>query len=196
MDFKLPIEYTSKKMILEQHIINDLELVKLSESETELVDDKSIYGILMKPSHILCEKSLLNIVKEYSYDKNFLKDTQKVVIKYNTRDLELPPIDVNEIYREWVTLKQMKNFKDHYQYFNWDVIEFLNNSDQSLQFMTVYTLTSPILSLLYPIFAIIIPFLIIKLKGLPLSFSQYYLIICQIRPCFKIILASVNRWST
>ena len=42
-----------------------------------------------------------------------------------------------------------------------------------LQFMSVYNLFSPILSLIAPIIILIIPFIILKMKGLPITISEY-----------------------
>jgi len=178
--FKLPIEYIDKKMTLEQHIIDDLELVKLNipdAPQDTLVDDKSIFGILFTPSHILGEKALVKMTKYYSYDKKYLKDTQKIIEKYTTNELNLKNVNFNQVYQEWEDIKKFPNFKDYYHYFNWNILEQLNNNDYSLQCLTLYTLTSPVLSLLSPLFALIVPFFIIKIKGLPLTFSEYYGII-------------------
>ena len=49
----------------------------------------------------------------------------------------------------------------------------LNKSEQFLQFMSIYNLASPIISLLLPIIILIIPFFIIKFKGLNLTISEY-----------------------
>jgi hypothetical protein len=51
--------------------------------------------------------------------------------------------------------------------------EFLNKSEHFLQFMSIYNLASPVISLLMPIIVLIIPFFIIKFKGLTLSISDY-----------------------
>jgi hypothetical protein len=182
LEFKWPIDYTDKKMQLDQHIIDDLELLKLNTSEPTdtLVDDTSILGILFSPAHILSKKSLVKMIKDYSYDSKFLKDTQKIIEKYHTRDLTLTNVNVDNVYQEWESIKEFPNFKDYYQYFNWTMLESLNNSDSSLQFLTLYTLSSPVLSLLSPVFALIVPFFIIKIKGLQLTFSEYYGIILSI----------------
>lgn len=177
-DFKFPVSYTEKKMSLDTHIIEDLELIKLNSSNDgerhKYVDDDSVYGKLFKPDNILSRMALVEMVKEYSYDKQFLRDTQKIIKKYNSpRNL----IDFDLVYKEWNDIKNTKNFKDHYIYYNWKLIEGLNNNETSLQFLTIYTIASPLFSLLSPIFMLLVPFLIVKLRGLSLTFSEYYKIL-------------------
>ena len=66
---------------------------------------------------------------------------------------------------------------------NWEMWEFLNHSEHFLQIMSIYNMASPIISLVMPLIVLIVPFFIIQIKGLRLSFSEYYEII-------KIILAN------
>ena len=51
--------------------------------------------------------------------------------------------------------------------------EFLNKSQYFLQFMSIYNMASPVISLFVPIIILIIPFFIIKLKGLELTMQEY-----------------------
>lgn len=172
-DFKFPVSY-NKKMTLENNIIEDLELIKLnsfnSGDRKEFVDDDSIYGKIFQPDNIMSRMALTEMVKEYSYDKHFLKDTQKIIKKYNG----IYTVDLDNVLKEWEDIKNTKNFKDHYIYYNWSIIEQLNNNNLALQFLTIYTISSPIFSLCIPIFLMIIPFLIIKIRGFQLTFSEYY----------------------
>jgi len=51
--------------------------------------------------------------------------------------------------------------------------EFLNKSQYFLQFMSIYNLASPVISLFVPIIILIIPFFVIRLKGLHLTMNEY-----------------------
>ena len=73
----------------------------------------------------------------------------------------------------WNELKIDNGFKDRYLFVEWDIIEFLNRSQWFLQFISIYNLMSPLISLLIPIIILIIPFFIIKLKGLSLTIQEY-----------------------
>ena len=51
--------------------------------------------------------------------------------------------------------------------------EFLNSSEQFLQVMSLYNIASPIISIFMPCVMLIIPFFIIKIKGISLSIDEY-----------------------
>ena len=53
------------------------------------------------------------------------------------------------------------------------MLEFLNKSETFLQWMSIYNIASPVISFFIPIIILIIPFFIIKLKGLSLTISEY-----------------------
>ena len=170
--FKLPVEY-NKNMPLSTNIINDLELLKLNESVANF-DRDSIFGSLFKVDNIMTQNALIKMTSLYSYDKKYLKDTQEVIKKYKT---DCKPVDLDDVFYKWNEVKTTKNFKDIYNYCSWNVLDFLNNNDTSLQFITIYTLLSPIISLCIPIFGLILPFIIIKLKGSPITCNEYFSIL-------------------
>lgn len=170
--FKLPVEY-NKNMPLSSHIINDLELLKLNESDANF-DRKSIFASLFKIDNIMTQNALIKMTSLYSYDKKYLKDTQTIIKKYKT---DCKPVDLDIVYSKWNEIKTTKNFKDIYNYCSWDVLDFLNNNDTSLQLITIYTLLSPILSLCIPIFGVILPFIIIKLKGGCITCKEYFTVL-------------------
>ena len=180
-DFKFPVSYIEKKMSLDSHIIEDLELIKLNTNNDgvrdKYVDEDSVYGKIFKPDNVLSRMALVEMVKEYSYDKRFLRDTQKIIKKYKSPK---DSVDLDLVFKEWNDIKNTKNFKDHYIYYNWKLIEGLNNNETSLQFLTIYTIASPLFSLLSPIIMLLVPFLIVKLRGLSLTFSEYYKILIGI----------------
>ena len=53
------------------------------------------------------------------------------------------------------------------------MLEFLNKSEHFLQFMSLYNLASPIISLFIPVLILIVPFFVIRMKGLELSVNEY-----------------------
>ena len=78
------------------------------------------------------------------------------------------------------TIKQNRNFKRVFNYFDWDILEPFNHSALVLSLISVYSILSPLISLLVPLFILIIPFFILKIKGLPITVEQYIFIIKQI----------------
>jgi hypothetical protein len=170
-NFKLPIYYDKNKENLNSTIIKDLEL-----NETYDISGTPIYNHIFNTKTIFGEKVLKQYPELYTTNTNYLKDTQNLLKKYNSEEnLD----DYKELYKEVITLwddiKNDTNFKDKYHYLEWKLsfCESLNTNPEFLQVLSMYNLSSPILSLLMPVFVLIIPFFIIQMKGLKLTFSQY-----------------------
>ena len=170
-NFKLPIYYDKNKENLNPTIIKDLEL-----NETYDISGTPIYNHIFNTKTIFGEKVLKQYPELYTTNTNYLKDTQNLLKKYNSEEnLD----DYKELYKEVITLwddiKNDTNFKEKYHYLEWKLsfCESLNTNPEFLQVLSMYNLSSPILSLLMPVFVLIIPFFIIQMKGLKLTFSQY-----------------------
>ena len=169
--FKLPIYYDKDKQKLNQTIIKDLEL-----NETYDTSGTPIYNHIFNTKTIFGKKVLKQYPELYTTNINYLKDTQKLLKKYSSEEnLD----DYKELYQEiidlWDDIKNDTNFKDKYHYLEWNLsfCESLNTNSEFLQVLSMYNLSSPVISLLMPIFVLTIPFFIIQIKGLHLTFSQY-----------------------
>ena len=162
--FKLPIHYNPSKMQLNQHIVEDLELV-------EAVDPSgsSMYSYAFKPTTAFGKKVLEQMPQTYTTDTHFLKETQQL-LKSAPR---LGEYDFKEIMSIWDEIKGDTGFKERYHYVDWQMWEFLNHSTPFLQFMSIYNLASPLMSLIVPVIILIIPFFVIQLKGLSVNFTEY-----------------------
>ena len=183
--FKLPIYYNKNKIVLNENIIFDLELV-----ETVDHSNNSIYKYLFDlndntsknetENNNKCYNNQLSntLIKQvsnyYTTDIDFLKDNQKLLSSFNnnTKYSKYAP-DYNKIVDIWNEIKNDTGFKEKYYYIDWPIWEFLNKSQYFLQFMSIYNMASPVISLFVPIIILIIPFFIIRLKGLPLTMSEY-----------------------
>lgn len=163
--FHLPISYNSKKTELRKNIIDDLELV-----ETVDPSGSSIYSLAFQPSTCFGKKVLEKLPNFYTTDITFLKDTQKILTSYSGIDCD---IDFSNIMDIWDEIKNDTGFKEKYHYIDWPMWEHLNKSEWFLQILSLYNLTSPVLSFIVPIVILFIPFFIIKAKGLPITFSEY-----------------------
>jgi len=165
-------------MELNDNIKKDLELV-------ECIDPSAnpIYSHVFKPTNVLGETINKEIPKHYTTNKIFLTETQTVLKHHvpineqsgfedqqihNYSDSEL-----DNIVKIWDEIKNDTGFKEKYMYMDWDFLLFLNKHDWFLQIMSLYNLSSPVLSLLFPIFILIVPFFIIKIRGLKLSMNEY-----------------------
>ena len=169
--FRLPIYYDKNNENLNPTIIKDLEL-----NETYDISGTPIFNHIFNTKTIFGEKVLKQYPELYTTNTKYLKDTQKLLKNYNSEEnLD----DYKELYKEvltiWDDIKNDTNFKDKYHYLEWKLnfCESLNTNSEFLQVLSMYNLSSPILSLLMPIFVLTIPFFIIQIKGLKLTFSQY-----------------------
>ena len=168
--FKLPIYYNENKIELNKNIVNDLELISTIDQSCN-----PIYSFYFDNDNDISKKITEQISKYYTNDIGFLKDNQSLLKEFknlNVRYTDYSP-NYKNIVEIWNELKIDNGFKDRYLFVEWDIIEFLNRSQWFLQFISIYNLMSPLISLLIPIIILIIPFFIIKLKGLSLTIQEY-----------------------
>ena len=175
--FKLPIFYVDKKTELKENIITDLELIKSIDTDASSVP---ILYNTFQPTNCLAKKTLEQIPNYYSYDVNFLNDTQDLLKSYNSclvkqnENAQVPEKpDFDEIVKLWDEIKMDTGFREKYNYMDWSYFLHLNESQLFLQLMSFYNMTSPIISLFVPIFILIVPFFIIKARGLSVSMKEY-----------------------
>ena len=183
--FKIPIFYNNKKVLLNKNIISDLELIATVDSS-----NNSIYKYFFDLNDVenknkyynnqLSNNLIMQITNYYTTDIDFLKENQLLLKKFtndnkHTNDLHYSQYspNYNKIVDMWNEIKNDNGFKERYYYVDWPIWEFLNKSQYFLQFMSIYNMTSPIISLFVPIIILIIPFFIIRLKGLKLTMQEY-----------------------
>ena len=182
--FKMPIQYNDKTRKLNGNIIADLELVKTIEQGEGLKEKEKekepIYNHVFKSSNILGKTVLEAVPKYYTTDTSFLKDTQQLIKQFKTEDINtisnkhgFTDVNMEETVANWKEIKGETGFHSKYLYVDWSFGKFINNNPKFLQLMSMYNITSPLLSLLLPIFVLIIPFFIIKVKGIELSMNEY-----------------------
>lgn len=184
--FKFPIFYLENKQEINENIKNDLELI-----ESKDPSGVSIYSHILKPDSIFSKRYLNEWSKYYTTDILFLKDSQvfyksyinqygndlKAVVKMNTNDdneLTIDPYDIFEkIDKLWIDIAGDKNFKQRFNYIEFPILDRLNKSQGFLQLLSIYNLTSPVISLLSPIILLIIPFFILKFQKVNITVSGY-----------------------
>jgi len=168
--FKMPIYYNDEKIELKNNIVTDLELINTIDASCN-----PIYSFCFNNDNDVSKIITKQISKYYTTDTNFLKDNQKLIKEYvkpESRYTKLSP-NYKNIVDIWNELKVENGFREKYYYVDWETIEFLNKSELFLQFISIYNLFSPIFSLMVPIIILIIPFVILRVKGLPLTISEY-----------------------
>ena len=186
--FKLPICFNSKVKILKESIINDLELKSIIDASDlkEILDlketsDKPIYNYIFNPTNVLGTKILETLPSYYTTDTIFLKDSQQLLDNISYKDIDaislssnnITNFDIEETVGAWNEMKSETGFCEKYLYIDWDFAKFLNNNPVFLQLMSIYNVASPLLSLSLPILVLIVPFFVVKFKGIELNIKEY-----------------------
>ena len=84
------------------------------------------------------------------------------------------PHDVyNTIDKLWIDIAGDKNFKQRFSYIDFPMLDSLNKSPVVMQLMSIYNLTSPVISLLSPLILLFIPFFLLKIQKSQVSMSTY-----------------------
>lgn len=173
--FKIPICYNEKVQQLNETVVTDLELVNSVD-----YSEASIYNTVFNPSNDTSTEVIKQISKYYTTDIDYLKETQQLTKNIHSEELNtihnkynFSDFDINIILSNWKEIKGETGFCEKYLYIDWAFAKNLNNNSHYLQFMGLYNIISPILSLCLPILVLIIPFFIIKFKNINLGFKEY-----------------------
>ena len=171
--FKLPIHYQKSNKKLNQKLIDDLEL-KDNNSNSSIY--KNIFSsINEEKKYTTPENQLIEQWSEsFTTNKQFLKNSQTITknLKHNSETNGYKKLF--NVYDSWLNMKNLKYFNEKYQYLSWSFLEPLNNNSFFLTFLSYYNLSSPVFSLLMPLLMLIIPFFILKLKGINITIAGYW----------------------
>lgn len=171
--FRYPLEYLDKSLFfrLNPMVSSDLEIDGSGES--------NLYSNICNPKTQLAQNAMSEMSSIYTTDTLYLKQTQKVIdsISAKTCVSESDHFDINddfckefeEIRNEW----DSEYFKEKYSYLEWEMVDNLNYSSDFLQAQSFINLSSPLLGLLIPIIFLIFPFILIRIKNIPISFQEY-----------------------
>ena len=172
--FKLPITFSPLKAKLSESIISDLELIKTVD-----VSLSSMYSTVMSPTTEFGNNVVSKFAEYYTTDIPFLKDTQKLLQTY-TDDTLIKQEENVSMSAIWSDLKKETGFCEKYLYIDWEMGKFLNTHSSFLQVMSIYNITSPIISFCLPLIILIVPFFIINAKGLTINTTEYITILKKI----------------
>ena len=174
--FKLPINYLEKNVYkLSDEIVTDLELVPVeSEGTDEEVEPKTktMYDYIFNPDDEFSKNMILqNSNSYYTTNVEYLKDTQEVI--KNMSKLEESKIDCEQFMKMWKETKENNYFLEKYCYMDWEILKPFNKSSAFLQVMSVINMSSPLLSFIIPIIFLVLPFIILKIQRIPITFNDY-----------------------
>jgi hypothetical protein len=190
--FLLPIEYLEKsqQQLVANSVADDLELIKTidvsgsssSPSSQQLDSDKSsevnqripMYEWFCEPSNDFGKMLIPEMAKRYTTNIGFLEDTQKVVERVSANPtIRLTKSNTERFTEVWKEIKEDSTFLDRHSYMEYVVLEELNKSRTFLSTYSVMNLISPLYSLMLPLVLFLMPFVLLKIWNIPISFEMY-----------------------
>jgi hypothetical protein len=157
--FKIPIELISDKHMIKKDMSTDLELAN---------GDNPLYELLFNADDEFKKLTIRQQSNWYTTDIKYLSDTQKI-LKMGIPDIP-EYTDIMKFYSAEVI---PDDFRSKYSYVVWDKIEFINKSAEALQYMSLYNISSPVMSLLLPVIMLLIPFFMLKLQNGNITWETY-----------------------
>ena len=176
--FNLPISYLENKISTNTHLITDLELVEPETQEDTKTDDIkndedkiSLYEKVLNANTTYSKKTIPLWAKYFTSNKQYILDTQKL-LKSNVPEAIADTSEMEDI---WNDIILESDFYTKYKYLdnNWGFAKMLNNNNSFLQLLSIYNISSPLISLAVPILFLILPFFIIKIQGFQITIDKY-----------------------
>jgi hypothetical protein len=187
--FKLPISYIPK---YDQHplsaaLSDDLELLTAKDPAST----RPLYDSLVLPNKdgatIYAKQYLYLWGETFTTNVEYLKNTQDFIARFcsqaskNGENKNQAGDEFKDVDEFWTTMKTNRvGFKDKFGYFDVpplpiiERIEELNQVPIALQILSVYNVSTPVISLLMPVFLLILPFFIIKARGIDINVEKYF----------------------
>ena len=159
------------------------EPVSVTDPESEL---KGLYHYVFNPSSVYGNEYLPIWSKYYSTDIEYLKNTQTLLTYYDNEMLHraVAQNTAHQSHDEscltmkdtWSSFRgsgKISEFKEKFSYVETPILSKLNQSSPFLQILTVYNISSPVITLLTPIIVIIVPFIILFMRGVQINVNDY-----------------------
>ena len=163
--FKWPIQYLEEDVyMLNETVEKDLEIVSSPTS--------SVYNCIFSPKEEFSKQLIEQPQLYYTTNTNFLKDTQQIIQKMDTFPLH-EDVSCEEIQKNWTNVKHDPRFHETYGFVEWEMLRPYNQSSWFMQFISVTSMMAPVFSFIIPFLFFLFPFFILKLQGVPISFSVY-----------------------
>lgn len=159
MAFTYPIEHCEYATDVNKQVINELDLL---EGEVPLYH--TIFE-LNDNFKCLCANGLAG---KFTTNEKFLTGMQTIL----SNKFPVTP-EYADVMKIRLDIADETGFVEKYNFIDWAHLEFLNKDSRFLQAISLYEMTSPVLSLALPILLLIIPFFIIRVQGHSISVSTY-----------------------
>jgi energy-coupling factor transporter ATP-binding protein EcfA2 len=178
--FRLPILFLEQDKLfnLNPTVANDLELTvpQIEDISGTLISSNTMYEHLLKPQNNFANALVPEWSKHFTNDTDFLKQSQIVIqnTDYISTENE-ESINCDKFSKLWKELKQDNvHFMDKYSFIEWDIASHLNESSSFLQALSFVNMASPAISFFIPIIFLILPFILLKMQGIPIDIATYF----------------------
>ena len=151
--------------------------------------NKNLYNSVFNPLSIFEKELLDRWSKFYTNNINFLLDSQELLKTFNNTNNDInnntnnnTNNDINnntnndtnnEIYFSCESLFYDNGFLEKFHFIDIPMFQKYNNNSLLLQGLSIYNLSSPLMTILIPIIFLIIPFILIKLQGHKITLEMY-----------------------
>ena len=146
-------------------------------TNTEFLKDSQIfYKSYINQYGCKLSEPLRMISDENTYDYQPYKPGDEVknhATDASTGVIIFPHDIYNTIDKLWLDIACDKNFKQRFSYIDFPMLDNLNKSPMVMQLMSIYNLTSPVISLLSPVILLFIPFFLLKIQKSQISLASY-----------------------
>ena len=186
--FRLPISYlpAEDRHALSKPVVDDLELISAKDAGTT----RSLYSRLTDASNASSSvygRQFLHLWSDtFTTNVAFLRATQSMIASFRA-ELESSPSSQGQGFNDiaahtqieafWKSMKTNRvGFKDKFGYIDaspFPIIEQLNTMPGVLQVLSIYNVSTPLISLMMPILLLIVPFFILKARGVDISVDRY-----------------------
>jgi hypothetical protein len=190
--FRLPISYLKKDLYdLNPTVSQDLELLgrpvifessgDQSEREAEKIVSASrgMYEYLLNPQHQFALETIPLWNSQYTTDISFLKQTQSIICDLSVYKGEMEKkqfkysLSCDNLLEIWSATRDDGFFLEKYSYLEWSYLSYLNENPLFLQSISLANIAAPVISFMLPILLLILPFIILKIQGLPIDIEMY-----------------------
>lgn len=170
--YKLPIDYLTKEVFdTPTTVAADMELIPRNTGDTAML------SYVFTPSHVFGETTAMVWGAKYTTDIAFLKDTQAVVRGIDAVSDATPAYipDCAAIREAMDDIYHNDRFMDEYGYLDldFDIVRECNTYPAFMQAFAIMHLSSPVVSFFTPVMVVILPFIILQLRGDSMSFATY-----------------------
>jgi DNA mismatch repair ATPase MutS len=198
-NFKLPIFYLDNKChVIDSGLSNDLELTP-STVNPDNEEAQSIYESFLQPQHVFGKNIMEKWKDNFTSDVNFIHDSKHIITNLHNHchTFNSAPIKCEKIINIWKHLRQDDYFLQKYHYMDWEMLKHLNHSKNFLQATSTLQVFSPVVSLMLPILLFIFPFILLKIKNVPITMSEYLFLLKKIAKnhFFAVLINSFENFS-